>query len=131
MSERLLTPEQVAARYQLDLNWLYHCRRLKKYARKAGRFLRYRESDLEAFEMECAQTAQGSNLMRRSGEKLPVVDESVGEKVEGHQCFAINGLILQCRIRTSMSYILKHLAYTDNIRQAAREVNSRLSQVTA
>ncbi len=52
---------------------MHRCRRLKKYARRAGRYLRYRESDLEKFEME-------GNFMRHWDEPWP--DEAKKPKSE-------------------------------------------------
>ncbi len=48
--ERTLSARQVADRYGLTEQWVYHCLELQHIAFKVGKYLRYRESDLVKFE---------------------------------------------------------------------------------
>lgn len=47
---RFLTPQEVAARYDCTLDWVYHCKALTPFKRKIGGKLRFLESDLVLFE---------------------------------------------------------------------------------
>lgn len=51
-----LRPEEVAARYGLPVAWVYRCQGLKKYRRKAGKYVVFRLADLIEFEEERKHT---------------------------------------------------------------------------
>ncbi len=54
--ERYLTAQQVADRYNLSLQWVYGCRSLPR--RKVGKYLRFKESDLEQWEKRHNETSR-------------------------------------------------------------------------
>lgn len=72
-----LRPEEVAARYGLTVKWVHRCQGLKKYARKAGKYLVFRLSDLIEFEEERKHTGNRGfevNVMRPHVERTAKED---------------------------------------------------------
>lgn len=66
--DRYLTAKEVAKRYGLSVQWVYHCEALKPYRRYLGRkLIRFRESDLEKFEAYRAQWPRETVSGKRSG----------------------------------------------------------------
>jgi hypothetical protein len=131
MTERYLTAQQVCDRYGLSLNWLYHCHRLRKYARRAGRYLRYREADLELFELEGAEDAQFQRVMRHSAAKTIETDKSLDGEVEGHKGLSFNKTAFQCRIRSTLSYTYGQSRHNNNHLQKRIASEDRLRQTPA
>ena len=62
-SDRLLKPREVAARYGMSLQWVYHCPELKAIRRRVGKYLFYRLSDLEKLETMDRDKATGGKTM--------------------------------------------------------------------
>lgn len=60
-TDRYLSAQQIADRYGLTRQWVYQCVKLRKYARNVGKYVMWRESDLEKFESERSKT-QGFDL---------------------------------------------------------------------
>jgi hypothetical protein len=65
MTKRLWTPKEVAERYSMTVQWVYHNAFLKAHAlRVGGKSLRYREEDLEEFENKRAHN-RGFDIVTR------------------------------------------------------------------
>jgi hypothetical protein len=61
---RYLTVDQVAKRYGMTVKWVHRSKALRKYGTRIGKYLRFLESDLEAFEIEMRSATRGYIIRR-------------------------------------------------------------------
>lgn len=54
-----LTAKDVARRYGMAIEWVYHCKDLRPYGRKMGKYLRFSLSNLRRFEESRENVSRG------------------------------------------------------------------------
>lgn len=64
---KYLTVQEVADRYGLTKSWVYGCRTLPR--RKVGKYLRFREDELEQFEKSWQQSTPSHRVYRTKMEQ--------------------------------------------------------------
>ena len=76
---RYLSAQEVAERYGLTVSWVYGCRTLPR--RKVGKYLRFREDELEEFEKSWQKATPSYRTYRTKAEL------NIRESYNGVECF--------------------------------------------